>query len=150
MKKGKSIWSLRRLVLIANIQRPTLKLSLIVFVFLAPFFGYTQTLPSGVVSATIVTLAPDSSIGSPNSTNVVSIKANSISNIAKAHLSVVDVSDSVLFSQVYDVKRTSVYNISGGYSITLRFFTQVDVGANLIKVQFEDTNNDLGVPFTVE
>lgn len=148
MEKG-NINRSARLILCAYPRQLILAASLFVLVFLTPIPGSSQTLPSGVLSATISTIAPDSSLGSPNSKSTITLMVSSISDKKNAHVSIVDPSDSTLFTQVYDVGRIATYSMSGGYKLTLRFFTALNLVSNTVKVRFEDKSGNFGTAFTV-
>lgn len=106
-------------------------------------------LPANVVSATVTTVMAQPGSSSPNNTSVASIKVKSLTGIHKVHLSVVDGSNNNLFEQEYNARTNMAVSATGGYTLSLKFFTHIDLGANTVKVRFEDKDNNLGAAFTV-
>lgn len=111
---------------------------------------YCQSgLPANVTSATYTTVQADSNSNSPKHATVVSIKVKSLAGIHKAHVKVVDGSNNEIFTQEYDGRTSMAYSATGGYTLSLKFFSTLNLSTNTVKVQFEDKNQTLGTAFIV-
>lgn len=108
-------------------------------------FGQAQTLPT-ITSATYETVAPVGN--SPKSATTVKASVPSIGGIAKVQVTVTDGSNNTLHTQTYDIARVAVPLKSGGYLLSLKFFTAASLAGATISVQLEDADETLGAPFS--
>lgn len=105
---------------------------------------HAQSLPS-ISSATFVTAAP---VGeSPKSGVTVKVKVPTLDGIATAHVTVAD-GGTTLHAQEYDIKRVATPAKDGGYILSLRFFTDADLGPATVRVELADAGQTKGTPFT--